>query len=161
MWSPDGTRAILAANPVAERDWLNFELYEISLDGQVTQRTNLTTYYPTTYIQSYSWAPDGRRIAFWLNTEMQPLQDQYFGKQSLAPLNLDTGEVINHCVVGNTDTSRSQFIGAPIWSPSGEQLLIESGSFEEGTRVISVDLTRGIATQVVENMIPVGWMQAP
>jgi len=158
VWSPGATQFVLAGNPIENRAWLKFELYAFDRAGGMRKLTNLTAHYPNTYIQSYSWSPDERYIAFWLNTDLQPDQDQYFGQQSLAVLDTQTLQVTNYCLPGDFSTSRAVLVPAPIWSPDSRQLLVENRYSEQASRVLLVDLVRNFAAQIADNAEPVGWM---
>lgn len=158
VWSPGATQFVLAGNPIENRAWLKFELYAFDRAGGMRKLTDLTAHYPNTYIQSYSWSPDERYIAFWLNTSPQPDQDQHFGQQSLAVLDTRTLQVTNYCLPGDFSTSRAVLVSAPIWSPDSQQLLIEHRYSEQASRVLLVDLVRNFAAQIADNAEPVGWM---
>lgn len=162
VWSPMGQRFIVAGSPIENRAWLKFELYAFDRAGAISKLTNLTAYYPTTYIQSYSWSPDERYIAFWLNTEILPEQDQRFGQQNLAVLDTQTLQVTNYCLPGDFSTSRAILVSAPIWSPDGQQLILENryAEQEQASRVILVDIARNFAAQIADQAEPVGWMIA-
>jgi hypothetical protein len=158
VWSPSSQLFVLAGSPIENREWTKNELYTIDRKGAISKLTNLTLYYPNTYIQSYSWSPDGRFIAFWLNNEIQPEQDQWFGTQNLAVLDILTLRVINYCVPGDINTSRFPLVSAPIWSPDSRQLVVENRYDEHASRVILVDITKNYAVQIADNSEPIGWM---
>lgn len=158
IWSPTGERFIVAANPIETRADLKFELYAFDRTGAVNKLTNLTAYSPRTYIQSYSWSPDGRYVAFWLNIEVPPDHNQQFGQQNLAVLDTYTLQVTNYCLSGDFSTSRARLVSAPIWSPDGRQLIVENRYAEKVSRVIWVDITENVAAQIADNVEPIGWM---
>jgi hypothetical protein len=45
-----------------------------------------------------------------------------------------------------------------VWSPDGKQLIVRDESVKGYSRLILVDIERGIAVQVAENMELFGWM---
>jgi hypothetical protein len=45
-----------------------------------------------------------------------------------------------------------------VWSPDGRQLIVRDESVADTSRLILVDIERGIAVQVAENMKLFGWM---
>ena len=49
----------------------------------------------------------------------------------------------------------------PIWSEDGKQFLLESWTWDDRRRVILIDVEKGIAAQIAENMGALGWMVAP
>jgi hypothetical protein len=158
VWSPTGQQFVLAGSPIENLAWLKFELYAFDRTGEISKLTNLAAYYPTTYIQSYSWSADGRQIAFWLNADIQPDQDQQYGPQNLAVLDTQTLQVTNYCIPGDFSTSRATLVSAPIWSPDGRQLIVENRYAEKTSRVILVDIAGKFAAQISDNMEPIGWM---
>lgn len=158
VWSPTGERFIVAANPIETRADLKFELYAFDRTGAVNKLTNLTAYSPRTYIQSYSWSPNGRYVAFWLNTDIPPDHNQQFGQQNLAVLDTQTLQVTNYCIPGDYNTSLVALVPAPIWSPNGQQLVVENRYAEQASRVILVDITEKFAAQIADNVEPIGWM---
>ncbi len=158
VWSPTGERFIVAANPIETRADSEFELYAFDRTGAISKVTNLTAYSLRTYIQSYSWSPDERYIAFWLNTDIPPDHNQQFGQQNLAVLDTQTLQVTNYCILGDYNTSLVALVPAPIWSPNGQQLVVENRYAEQASRVILVDITEKFAAQIADNMEPIGWM---
>ncbi len=158
-WSPDGTRFAVADDLSGERT--TFEIYTMDLNGQVTQLSNLGTYYPNDSISNLIWSPDGRYIAFQLMTWNEEGQDSSSGgsQLSLAVLDTTNGEVVNYCIP--IIFSGLSYHSTPLWSPDGTQIIVEDQYSVDSSRVILVDLELGLAVQVVENMTPVGWMVEP
>ena len=157
-WSPSGDRAIVAANLI-QAGVDRYELFLFKPDGTVAPVTQLTAHFQTTYIQSYSWSPDGQRIAFWLNTDTKgPYLNETYGAQRLAILDLQSGTVTDYCVPGDESTTRYEIVPAPIWSPDGSQLVVMDRLATDESRVILVDPGRKGAVVVANNMRPVGWL---
>jgi Tol biopolymer transport system component len=146
QWSPDGTRFAFANNIFGER--MSSEIFAIGLDGQVRQLSNLSSYYARGYIYpALDWSPDGSHISFWLRA-----QDLGF---SLAVLDTATGEVINYCLSGPSTIDNAIL---PLWSPDGTQIVVENYVSLDTSRVVLVDIVRGVAAQIGENLKPLGWM---
>ena len=98
LWAPDGKQFILAANlDPKETNNVSKEFFAVSRDGQIRQLTHFMDYYQAIDIlDSYSLSPDGKLLAFWI--ESQPSLHQ--GPQ-LAVLNIETGQVTNYCIRGD------------------------------------------------------------
>jgi Tol biopolymer transport system component len=169
-WSPDGTQFVVAANPDQQYD-IGFELFSISRDGQqITPLTNLRAYSPAD-MWSYSWSPDGSRLAFWLSTDPQSVALGWndYTTQRLAVLDLTAQTVTDYCIpldeyTGDPLLGTIPFfasgVTSPIWSPNGQQLIVESRYAQDASRVILVDVVQGFAVQIAENMMPAGWMKS-
>jgi Tol biopolymer transport system component len=163
-WSPDG-KAFAFAPSLFEKasQWPSYELMIVGRDGKFEQVTNLASYYPWVYISDLRWSPDGSKIAFWFSAFNQKPDFVSNAPQQLAVLDLTSRQVTNYCVPGH----HADAIGAvrrneaPLWSPDGDQIIIQNRYSEDHSRVILVDLAKGIAAQVAEDMEPVGWMVAP
>lgn len=154
-WFPDGSRFVFQGQALKANE-LEVELYEVGRDGQVKQLTHLSS---VAYIweSSYSWSPDGRHIAMFLG----PPLGAAFEKARVAVLDTATLNVTDYCV--NITFSGEGYGGggplwAPIWSPDGRQFVITDWYEKNHRRVILVDIEKNIATQIVEDMEPVGWM---
>jgi len=146
-WSPDGAMFVITNDENIGNGQMDFELYSVTYDGQIDKLTNLAAHYSETFIYSYSWSPDGQKIAFWLSTNSE--NPSHY---NLAVLDMVTREVT---LYADIDTS----YGRPpiIWSPDGHQLLIGVTS-PDSERSILVDLDENWAAPVTDGMIPVGWM---
>lgn len=155
-WSPDGEQFVFTNADITDPEKLQFELYSISKNGQVNQLTNLAAYYESIFILSYIWSPDGRYIAFWLEEDHH---DQ-IGIVRLAVLDTVTLEVTNYCL-----NSIYKGYNAPpplFWSPDSKNLIIEviDQNDNDMSRLILVNIAQGSATQIAENITPVGWLKA-
>jgi WD40 repeat protein len=154
-WSPDGEQFVITNADITNPENLHYELYSIGRNGQVNQLTNLAAYYKKTFILSYNWSPDGRYIAFWL-------EDRYeqTGIVSLAVLDTVNLDVTNYCL---KSTYEGYSVPPPLfWSPDGKYLVIEvvNQNDKDISRLILVDIVEGAATQIAENLTPVGWIKA-
>jgi len=165
-WSPDGAQFVVASDG---NQTINsgFELFSVSRDGQrITRLTNLTAYNPAADMWGYSWSPDGSHLAFWLSTDPDAAGSDDHAAQRLAVLDLATQEVTNYCLPlesyrGGDDAVPFFLSGtSPIWSPNGQQLIVESHYAKNASRVILVDIAQAFAVQIAENMMPAGWMKS-
>jgi len=138
-WSPDGrylayARADLGPGPDLTRmeDLWSSEIYVLDLETRkVDKITNNHRYdrHPT-------WSPDGTRIAFdsiesspsvpW-ETHIWVVNADGTGARQVSPCNCST----------------------PVWSPSGEELLVITNSPEQGQKQISIlNMTTGVLREV-------------
>ncbi len=158
-WSPSGEKFVVAAPVEGIRSGVD-ELFSISRDGQITQLTHLTTYYSGAMEIQYRWSPDEHYLAFWFMNTDKPFAYPP-SEQNLMILNMVTGEVTNYCIQGDYGGPYGTvpFIELPIiWSPDSQQLIVENRYAQDASHVILVDIVHGYATQIAENMMPVGWM---
>lgn len=164
-WSLDNSQVLIVAY-LAPRDAPEAkpELFSISRDGVTEQLTNFSSSHKAFDIASYSWSPNERYVAFWYDTR-EPFDER------LAILDMTTGEVTDDCIQGDLGGSPTTMfdllpstlvttIPPPIWSPDGQQLIVENRYAENASRLILIDIKKGIAAQIAENMMPVGWMEA-
>lgn len=171
-WSPDGTQFVVAADPDLAQHHAGpgFELFSVSRDGKaITQLTNLKAYYPATDMWGYSWSPNGSHLAFWLSTNPNAMAIgvEDHATERLAVLDLTTQEVTEYCIpldkYGGTFGGIPFFASgmtSPIWSPNGQQFIVESRYAPDASRVILVDLAQGFAAQIADTMMPAGWMKS-
>jgi WD40 repeat protein len=155
-WLPDGSQFIIdspAEGTSPEETW-NEEIYSVSRSGKISRLTYLTNEFLDVSISGYEWSPDGNMIAFWLATKPDivtdpPSQNSLIDR--LTVLDTKTQLVTSYCLGGES------IISTPVWSPDGNQILInvrDGNSFSS----VFVDIEHKIAAWVARNAIPVGWM---
>jgi hypothetical protein len=159
VWSPAGDQFVVGAHPVDTRASWRYELYAFDTAGGITRLTNLTDQLQGTFIQSYSWSPDARYIAFWLNADIPPDEWDNAGQQSLAILDTVTGDITDYCIPGHFNASQWNQVSPPMWSLDGQQLLVENQYGDAASRVILVDITDQWAAQLRDHSEPAGWMK--
>jgi hypothetical protein len=139
------------------------EFYFADIDGHAGKLTDFGNLFSGKDIEIRAWSqsPNSRYIAFFMGfmSGEQVLEDR------LMVLDTETGEVTDYCISGDTfriaSTDVVDYSPAPIWSPDGKALLIESRIELDKSRLILVDLVQKTATQIVENAVPFGWMLLP
>lgn len=156
-WSPDGQRvSIIMDTRKSEQENFMDEIFALSKDGQLEQLTFFSNSFTSTVITGYSWSPDSRRIAFWINNDKKNPTSNPGSK--LGVLDIQTGHVTNYCNLGNHIG-----FGQPIWSPDGTQVLItiSDANNSDFYSTILVDLKNNWAGLLAKNLTPHGWMLTP
>jgi Tol biopolymer transport system component len=160
VWTPDGKQFVLATTVDPDEWWVPAsEFFTMSREGQLRQLTHFRDYSKEVHIpDSYSLSPDGKLLAFWIAIEPNLYEDL-----RLAVLNIETGEVVNHCIKGDAFADNATEPYSPVWSPDSTQLLVISRIPEDTKvrRVVAVDILHNYAARVNADMEPVGWMVVP
>ena len=148
-WNRDDSKIFLAFTPFDSKN-TGDEFFSITRNGQVTQLTQLWKHYSNVVISNFSLSPDGSRIAFYFSDVNDKDNSEQF-----AILDLQTHKVINYCNLSGFALTAAE----PVWSPDGKMLLIENLEADSKTyNTILVDITKEFAGKLIENLIPVGWM---
>lgn len=149
-WSPDGTKIVTWAVPKLY-DNLPYvsggDLYMVDTSGNMKRLTYFTTTQGAVE-RSPAWSPDGKAIAFMLQTA--PDSKGPLDAPELSVLDTQTGQVTNLCIQAGSFT----------WSPDGKYILVNQGLNEQKKQdeVYIVDLANKLAWKVVENAAGEGWM---
>jgi hypothetical protein len=131
------------------------DLYSISLEGQITRLTYLTSVFDYVRERGSRASSDGRYIAFWLWA--YPYKDNF---TYLSVLDTTTGKITDTCIPGYLQVYYP-IPPDPIWSPTGHQLVVEvhdNPDDQDYFCVVLVDLDKGFAAQIAENMMVWDWM---
>jgi len=130
------------------------EIFLVDQNGQIQQLTHLyENFGRISTIDNLSWSPSGEKIAFWLHDGQ--------GNLTLMIADTITGQVVNYCISNVTADLFPMYLPAPIWSPDGGKLLVESRYVQDKSSLLIVDLESNIAFPIAENQNPVGWMIKP
>ncbi|HSQ17397.1 MAG TPA: hypothetical protein VLM83_06850, partial [Anaerolineales bacterium] len=138
-WSPSGESLAIIGTEYILGEFRQ-EIFTISRDGEKRQLTNLAGEYSDARINNYSWSPDGRSIAFWVDRIEFSNRTGYY----LMVIDVATGAMTNYCVFGGSEHTSPE---APIWSPSGELLAVEYLRDDGSAIIIVVDLINGYAAR--------------
>jgi hypothetical protein len=163
-WAPDGQHfAFTPSLLLPSMQWPRYEFYDVTRDGRITQLTHLADSYSWVYIADFSWSPDEKLIAFWFSYWLDKEIDRY-GRtpQFLAVLDTKTGMITNYCIPGEINaTIGSRRIPPPLWSPNGQQIVVQSQTSQDSFDAILVDIPSGLAFFLEKDLEPVGWMTPP
>ena len=162
QWTLDGTKVLIAA-PKQSLDSMNDELYSVDINGNATILTNLTSYYSKVSIDQYSWSPDERYVAMLVYVSPNEIE----GEQ-LIVLDTQTKNMDVYCIQGDLMSDfRRNLLGyyndivykGVIWSPDGNQLVVENRISENSSRIILVDILTKSAFDILNgvNYQPFGW----
>jgi hypothetical protein len=147
-WSPDGN---LLAIPIPVNDaGTQFELFAIGREGKATQLTHLANVHPKVIAKDPIWSPNGRYIAFWVNTHDS--DEGSASSSQLAIFDIQTQHVTEYCLEGYYAH----------WSLDGRQIAFHSKSMDDDKRhIFLLDLNRNIVYDVAKDAYVAGWMTLP
>jgi len=112
------------------------ELYVFGMDGNTSQLTELNQKYAFANAEDPVWSPDGRQIGFWLKIgdgNSNPLGLH----QWLAVFDTNIQETKVYCLANGIPTEHAWNI---IWSPSGQQLIVNIDLPNRNYSPVLVDL---------------------
>jgi len=156
MWSPDGTKVVTpwpegsAEKPIAN------ELYVFDLNGKLNPWTQFNRKYEFANVESPTWSPDGHHIGFWLKIGDGNF-DPFRLRQWLAVLDTDTLKTTIYCLADKPSPQQNWSV---VWSPDGQQLIVNFGSQLDGNlATILVDLAHQTQSVIdTQNMQVDDWM---
>ena len=147
-WAQDGSKFIIS--------WLEDELYIVTSQGELSQITNFNQggyqYRP----EYYSWSPDGRYIAFWLDD-----REASFGNFMI--LDTHSQEITDYCISLGYNSFGFLETPLPIWAQNGKAVVIEArldGEENGKTALLLLDLENNLAIRLADNAVPVGWLES-
>lgn len=155
-WAGDDSQVVLSLSD--DYSSPGYELFRLDRSGRLERLTYLGDLYDHVIIQEFSWSPDNRQIAFVYSYKNNSGGGAKWSETQLAVLDLETLEITNYCGLPGW----LAWTDGPIWSMDGEQLLIGRVEADYEIRsTILVDLRRGYAAVIAEEVFPAGWMAAP
>lgn len=148
-WHPDGTKVAIAGEH-GDPDIDNFDIFIVDLQGNVSQETNLSTFYISSRINTLRWSPDGQYLAFWLQN---PALREDTVPYRLHILNLETGRLVDTCFPGG--------VGGPlVWSPDSQQVAFNSEQTMKPGVMMALDVARMEVIQILpESVDLIGWIK--
>lgn len=156
LWSPDGQQVLVSgivANP--PQDTLD-NFFAIGRDGTVTQLTDLGAYNAdidtATLFHNYSWSPDGRYIAFWLDGEPEKWNEPH--DYHLAILKVKEKEVTDYCIPDITTHAND----APVWAPDSRQVVVASGANQDIV-LLDIEQEKAFAILTDLHLRPIYWLE--
>ena len=158
-WTLNGNQAAIVGAAQVGEHWVEAgdNIFSVSQDGQMAQLTHLAEHFGMSFgIYSLSWSPNSRYIAVWMwYSEVNNWQ--------LAVLDMETKQVTDYCIETDPYASSGHAllkVSAPIWSPDGQQIIVEHRT-DEGGYVVLLDITKDVAFLIAQNAVPLDWMAAP
>lgn len=144
-WSPDGSAVIVAPN----------DMYLMSSGGEISRLTFLNQSRDGNsekLFRYYSWSPDGKRIAVWVQT-VPPLDPEYY---SLAIFDLETRQLQDTCLRWD----KGPLPDAPLWSPDSKQLIAKANyrTTDNGWDVVVVNWAGQTYEKIADTLDYLGWM---
>jgi Tol biopolymer transport system component len=131
-----------------------FEVFIVSSNGEI-QRLTYFSNQDSYFQRSWSLSPDETKLAFWIADDFVEFQTEW----QLVVLDIPSGEVFSYCVSGGN----YRFPETPIWSPSGDKLLITSYFVTWTTgmsEVFFIDLERNQIAGFAEEAHGVVWLSS-
>jgi hypothetical protein len=135
-WSPDGKEFAI---PWPSSRFGAADLFTMDMDGNVTKLTDFNQKYQFANVDARpSWSPDGRHIAFWLRISNVADADPKTIRQWLAITDMTTLDTQIYCLSPNKPPTHG---GDIVWSPDGQQLIVNTEVLSEEVKPVLVDLT--------------------
>jgi WD40 repeat protein len=156
-WSPDGQRYV-TASPDNRTTTVN-ALFEINVDGALSQLTHYDQEYEFSNVTSPVWSPDNQHIAFWLKLSTPTNSNPENLSQYLAIMDALSLETKILCQTFSTP----YYSAFPIyWSSDGRQLIANTRTDKGVVEPIVIDIVRNTRTKINTGGSWVeGWMITP
>ena len=158
IWFSNGTQFIVLGGD---------DFYKVSASGEIKK---ITWFNPNYIINEnagldyfirdyYSLSPNENLLAFWLarHDENISWNQTTF---TLAILNLETGEIIDTCIISSDYTyEHLPPLAYPIWSPDSKNLLV-SPKYSQGSEgnLVLFDQEKQAAYKLPSDWVPTGWL---
>lgn len=153
-WSPDGKhlafdRSLQPAAKGYEDDQISIEVLDLATG--MTRTVAISPLADTDYVE-YSgprWSPDGKQIAFMVNTFATPPADDNVRSSAVAVVTADGSEVDAPRIL----TDASLWAAAPDWSPDGQRIAFNTypiNYFEATTKASNIYTIRPDGTDLTQ-----------
>jgi dipeptidyl aminopeptidase/acylaminoacyl peptidase len=159
-WSPDGSKFLMDVTYISKIPGdFSTGLYLVDDNGKVSMPAILDTKAEQHIsITDYFWSPSGRYVALLAFGDENSSTGE--SKSRLLVLDSQTRQIVDYCLEFNLFGASEASL---IWSPDDTQILLND-KYNEGPRrrrVILVDLAKGTAFPIAEDVIATGWMKSP
>jgi len=151
IWKSDGSgvffvKALIGIDPLIRQD----EWFLLNTDGEAKQITKLKELFKSPSIYSASISPDGRFLAFELDTNFTRKPGEDIDRRLLV-LDTTTLELTDYCLIPEQFTRL-------IWSPDSQYLAF-SILLKENAQTVVLDVINGSTFIVAEHLRPEGWLR--
>ena len=153
-WSPDGNEFSI---PFPSSNSASTEMLMIDMGGVVTKLTNFNQKFPFSRVDARTaWSPDGRLIAYWLQISNFIDADPKTLRQWLAITDTMTLDTKIYCLSPNKPPTHG---GNIIWSPDGQQLIVNTDVLGGAIKPVLVDLNLLTQSKLdTHGLFVVDWM---
>lgn len=159
-WAPDGKKYV---GPVGLS-----KISMMDINGKMDILVDLKNVYPGEFIeiQDYTWSPDSKRIAFFLDHTVNQKRSanetpKRYLVENLYVVSSETQELIDLGEFGVKDIRYMQNLwhsSVPIWSPDGSYFLIEDRLDENESELVIIDIETGARYMIGKNLSPIDWL---
>jgi hypothetical protein len=163
QWSPDGQQVVIAGKrnrpdlPDTEETGA-LDIYLVTGSGEIRQATNLSTHFSNPKTFNLSWSPDGRLIAFLLDTDDPACMSRCIMILDPQTLSLRGYQLPEGYFVNAADYPVYRLT----WSPDSRQLLLSVSKYSDPdkTFLIVLDISNNKAFQIAKDSRILGWMSS-
>jgi len=156
-WSPDAKEYVTPWPAGWGITRLANELFVWDMEGNQEKLTDLNQRFPFANIENPVWSPDSRYIAFWLkiSNAANPNTDEL--RQWLAVVDTTTLDTKIYCLANGVSSRLAYRV---VWSPNGDQLIVNISFLYGKVKPILVDLISQTQTEIPnpQNIIVDDWM---
>jgi hypothetical protein len=150
IWSPDSTRFAVAVVISEPSEHIVYDWFMVSREGQVERLTYFGDYFTNMQISDGNWSPDGQKLAFWLETDSGLCPGT-----NLAVLEVATRLVTNTCIPGTLE-----YPPPPKWSLDSRYIAV-TNAIPNPDQYILIDFDQGLAYDITDYGMPIGWLALP
>lgn len=116
-------------------------------------------------IRDWSWSPDSKRIAAWLDsykmsTISKPFSPIIKSNEKLVILDIAERQLADYGELGDQSfiPTEPNMAPAPIWSPDGKHVMIENRTGDDESELLIINVGSKERCVIGKNMYPLGWL---